>query len=371
MRRVASIGRLVGSSRSAGMAHERGTHDTRLTARQLRTHEPRVAAGTARPILRLIIGATALAAFATATVAAEQSYPSRPVRMLVPYPPGGGLDPIGRTIGQKFLESTGQSFVHDNRGGAGGLIATELVARATPDGYTLLLASNGQLSMARWLYPKLPYDPLKDFIPITHFVDTPMVLFVHAGFAAKSVQDVVSQAKAQPGAIRIGLSGVGGVSHLTMELFRQKVGITLTAVPYRGAGAAMVDVANGSVPLIFSTLAAGKGLLDAGRVRALAVSTAKRSSALPDVPSLVELGYQGVESSLWIGMVAPKGTSAAIIAKLEAEFAKALAAPDVRERFKAQSAEINGGKSQAFRRMIEEDTERWRVVIQTANIKLE
>ena len=265
----------------------------------------------------LLSCAIAAALWGQAIDIAAQAYPSRPVRMLVPYPPGGGLDPIGRAIGQKFLESTGQSFVHDNRGGAGGLIATELVARAIPDGYTLLLASNGQLSMAPWLYPKLPYDPLKDFIPITHFVDTPMVLFAHAGFAAKSVKEVVAQAKAQPGAIRIGLSGVGGVSHLTMELFRQKVGITLAPVPYRGAGAAMVDVANGSVPLIFSTLAAGKGLLDAGRLRALAVSTAKRSSALPDVPSLAEMGYTGVESSLWIGMVAPKGTPPAIIARLE------------------------------------------------------
>jgi tripartite-type tricarboxylate transporter receptor subunit TctC len=171
--------------------------------------------------------------------------------MVVPYPPGGGLDPIERAIGQKFLEFTGHAFVHDNRGGAGGLIASDIVAKATPDGYTLLLASNGQISMAPWLYPKLPYDPLKDFIPITHFVDTPMVLFVNAAFAAKSVKDVIAQAKAQPGTLRIGLSGVGGVSHLTLELFRQKVGITVSAVPYRGAGAAMVDVANGSVPLFF------------------------------------------------------------------------------------------------------------------------
>jgi tripartite-type tricarboxylate transporter receptor subunit TctC len=324
---------------------------------------------TARP--HALLGVAIVAAVLGSNDAAAQPYPSRPVRMLVPYPPGGGLDPIGRAIGQKFLESTGQPFVHDNRGGAGGLIATELVAHATPDGYTLLLASNGQLSMAPWLHPKLPYNPLADFVPITHFVDTPMVLFAHSGFAAKSVKDLVAQAKAQPGAIRIGLSGVGGVSHLTMELFRQKVGITLAPVPYRGAGAAMVDVANGSVPLIFSTLAAGKGLLDAGRLRALAVSTAKRSSALPDVPSLVELGYAGVESSLWIGMVAPKGTPPAIIAKLESEFEKALASSEVRERFRTQSAEINGAKSKAFRRSIEEDSQRWRTVIRTANIKLE
>jgi len=324
-----------------------------------------------RHLRELLICAIAAALFGPTIGVAAETYPSRPVRMLVPYPPGGGLDPIGRAIGQKFLESTGQSFVHDNRGGAGGLIATELVAHAAPDGYTLLLASNGQLSMAPWLHPKLPYDPLEDFVPITHFVDTPMVLFAHAGFPAKTVKELVAQAKAQPGTIRIGLSGVGGVSHLTMELFRQKVGITFSPVPYRGAGAAMVDVANGSVPLIFSTLAAGKGLLDAGRLRALAVSTAKRSSALPDVPSLIELGYPGVESSLWIGMVAPKGTPRAIIAKLEDEFAKALASSDVRERFKTQSAEINGGKSKEFRRTIAADSERWRTVIQTANIKLE
>lgn len=322
--------------------------------------------------LGLLLVASAVAAVLVPSApAVAQSYPARPVRMVVPYPPGGGLDPVGRLVAQKFSESTGQSLVMDNRGGAGGVIASDLVAKATPDGYTLLLASNGQISMAPWLYPKLPYAPLKDFMPITHFVDTPMVLFATASFPAKSVQDVVAQAKSQPGKIRIGLSGVGGVSHLVMELFQQKVGIQLAAVPYRGAGAAMVDVANGSVPLIFSTLAAGRGLLDGGKLRALAVSTKKRSAALPDVPSLIELGFSGVEASLWIGMVAPRGTPAEVIAKLEAEFAKALAAPDLRERLKIQSQEINGGGPAAFRRTIEEDSERWRAVIKAANIKLD
>ena len=162
---------------------------------------------------------------------AAEAYPARPVRMLIPYPPGGGLDLPGRTVGQKFAEYTGQQMVVDNRGGAGGLIASELVAKSAPDGYTLLLASNGQISIAPSLYPKLPYDPLADLLPITHFVDTPMVLFVNASHPVKSVSDLVATAKAKPGQIRIAQSGVGGVSHLLQELFAQRAGIAVLGVP--------------------------------------------------------------------------------------------------------------------------------------------
>ena len=303
--------------------------------------------------------------------AAEAPYPNRPIRMLVPYPPGGGLDLPGRAVGQKFAESTGQQMILDNRGGAGGLIASDIVAKASPDGYTLLLASNGQISIAPSLYDKMPYDPLRDLVPITHFVDTPMVLFASVSYPAQSVADVVAAAKARPGTVGIALSGVGGVSHLTMELFRQRAGIQLLGVPYKGAGQAMGDVAGGSVPLIFSTLAAGKPLLDAGKLRALAVASAKRSSGLPNLPTFGELGFAGMEAPLWIGMMAPKGTPQPVIARLHAEFIKALAASDVRERLAAQSAEIVAEGPAAFAAMIRRDAQLWRGVIKTANIKLE
>lgn len=307
----------------------------------------------------------------TQSGAAEPAFPNRPIRVLIPYPPGGGLDLPARVVGQKFVDATGQQLVIDNRGGAGGLIGSELVARATPDGYTLLMASNGQVSIAPSLYDKMAYDPLKDLVPVTHFVDTPMVLFATVSLPVQSVKDVVALAKAQPGKLGVALSGVGGVSHLTMELFRQRAGINLLGVPYRGAGAAMGDVAGGSVPLIFSTLAAGKPLLDAGRLKALAVASANRTSGLPSLPTFEELGFSGMDAPLWVGMMAPRGTPEAVIARLNTEFTKALALPDVRERLAVQSADVIAGGPREFGQMIRRDAERWREVIKTANIKIE
>jgi tripartite-type tricarboxylate transporter receptor subunit TctC len=302
---------------------------------------------------------------------AAETYPARPVRMLIPYPPGGGLDLPGRSVGMKFAESTGQQMVVDNRGGAGGLIASELVAKSAPDGYTLLLASNGQISIAPSLHDKLPYDPLVDLVPITHFVDTPMVLFVNASYPVKSVGDLIALAKAKPRQIGIAQSGVGGVSHLAQELFRQRAGIDVIGVPYKGAGAALGDVAGGSVPFIFTTVSTARGLLDAGRVRALAVAARARSASLPAVPTFEELGLAGVIGNLWIGMMAPRGTPERIVGKLHQEFSKALAAPDVKERLASQSAEIVASGPREFGQMIRKDAQLWRGVIKTANIKLE
>jgi tripartite-type tricarboxylate transporter receptor subunit TctC len=291
--------------------------------------------------------------------------------MLVPYPPGGGLDLPGRAVGEKFVQSTGRQLILDNRGGAGGLIAGEIVAKSTPDGYTLFLASNGQISIAPALYDKMPYDPLRDLMPITHFVDTPMVLFATDKFPARSVQDVINRAKAEPGKIGVALSGVGGVSHLTMELFRQRAGINLLGVPYKGAGAAMVDLAAGDVPLIFTTVAAAKPLLDSGRIRAIAAGSRKRTRALPNLPTFEELGFTGMDAPLWIGMMAPRGTPEAIIKRLHTEFTKALAASDVQDRLASQSAEIVAGGPEEFGDMIRRDTERWTKVVRTANIRIE
>jgi tripartite-type tricarboxylate transporter receptor subunit TctC len=316
----------------------------------------------------LVLGSIA---FTVAAASAEAQFPARPVRMLVPYPPGGGLDLPGRAVSEKFVQQTGKSLVLDNRGGAGGLIAGEIVANANPDGYTLILASNGQVSIAPALYPKMPYNPLRDLVPVTHFVDTPMFLFANSGFAAKTVKDVMERAKAQPGKIGIALSGVGGVSHLTMELFRQRAGINLLGVPYKGAGAAMVDVASGDVPLIFTTAASGKPLLDTNRIRPIAVAARKRSSALPNVPTFEELGLSGMDAPLWIGMMAPKGTPDKIIAKLHEEFAKALATKEVQDRLASQSAEIVAAGPREFGQMIRRDTERWDKVVKTAGIKID
>ena len=315
--------------------------------------------------------ALCLCLLAPVTAAAAEEFPARPVRMLVPYPPGGGLDLPGRAVGEKFAQSTGKQLVLDNRGGAGGLIAGEIVANAAPDGYTLLLGSNGQISIAPALYQKMPYNPTKDLVPVTHFVDTPMFLFANTSFPAKTVKEVIERAKAQPGKIGIALSGVGGVSHLTMELFRQRAGINLLGVPYKGAGAAMTDVASGDVPMIFTTASSGKPLLDSNRIRPIAVASKKRSAALPNVPTFEELGLTGMDAPLWIGMVAPRGTPQKIIDKLDSEFRKALATKEVQDRLASQSADIVAGGPKEFGEMIRRDTERWATVVKTANIKIE
>ncbi len=315
--------------------------------------------------------AIALIALTLPALAAEAPFPNRPVRMLIPYPAGGGLDLPGRAVAQKFADATGQQMVIDNRGGAGGLIAGEIVAKATPDGYTLFLASNGQISIAPALYAKLPYDPATELIPITHFVDTPMVLFVNAQYPVKSVADLIAAAKAKPGTIGCALSGVGGVSHLTLELFKLRANVNLLPVPYRGAAIGLADVAGGTVPAIFSTLAAAKPLLDGGRVRALAVASPRRTGGLPNLPTFGELGYAGMDAPLWIGMMAPKGTPAGVVAKLHAEFAKALAAPDVKERLATQSADIVASGPREFGDMIKRDTARWSEVVKVANIKID
>ena len=318
----------------------------------------------------VVLSGATVGAFMTPAQAAEE-YPARPIRMIVPYPPGGGLDLPGRAVAQKFGEQTGQQLVLDNRGGAGGLIAGDLVAKSAPDGYTLLLASNGQISIAPFLYEKMPYDPFVDLVPITHFINTPMALFATASLPVQSVKDLVALAKAKPGTLGVALSGVGGLSHLNMELFKLRAGINLLGVPYRGAGAAMSDVAGGTVPLIFSTIAGAKPLLDSGRGRALAVGAPKRASSLPNTPTFDELGFSGMDAPLWVGMMAPKGTPQAIITKLNAEFVKALSSPEVKERLSIQSAEIVADGPREFAQTIKRDADVWHEVIKTANIKLE
>ncbi len=324
-------------------------------------------------VRRLIGGLLAVGSVLAAApaCAADTDFPSRPVRMLVPYPPGGGLDLPGRLVGQKFADQTGQQMVLDNRGGAGGLIAGDVVAKATPDGYTLLLASNGQISMAPYLYAKMPYDAFVDLVPITHFVDTPMALFAATSFPGQSVKEVIALAKGKPGTIGVALSGLGGLSHLNMELFRQRANIDLVGVPYRGAGAAMGDVGAGTVPLIFSTIAGAKPLLESNRIRALAVGARKRTPSLPNTPTFEELGFTGMDVPLWIGMLAPKGTPPQVIAKLNAEFVRALNAPDVKEKLAAQGGEVVASGPREFGETIRRDAGIWKVVIKTANVKLD
>lgn len=313
----------------------------------------------------------ALAAVLTAGAVSAQKFPERPVRLIIPYAAGGSFDVIARALGQKFQEQTGQPLVADNRGGAAGLIASDLVAKAPPDGYTLLLAAAAQVSIAAALHEKMSYDPLNDLVPITYALDTSNVLFVGSAFPAQSVQDLVAMARAKPGAVTYGSSGNGSVTHLGSELFAQRLGLRLVHVAYRGAAPALTDVASGTVSLIFTTLASGKPLLAAGRIRALAIAAPRRSAAIPDVPTLSELGYKGVDSGVWVGVLGSKGLPDRIVNQLHAEFAKALASPDVIERMGGLGADIVAKGPAEFRAMIRDDTETWRRVVKAGNIKAE
>ena len=304
-------------------------------------------------------------------VAWGQKFPDRPVRLIIPYAAGGSFDVIARSLGQKFLEQTGQPLLIDNRAGAAGLIASDLVAKAAPDGYMLLLASAAQVSIAPALNEKMPYDPLTDLVPITYALQTSNVLFVSSSFPAQTVQDLVALARAKPGAITYASSGTGSVSHLAGELFAQRLGLNLLHVPYRGAAPALIDVASGTVSLIFTTLASGKPLLDTGRIRALAIADAKRSPALPAVPTLSERGYTGVESGVWVGLMAPKATPDRLVAQLHAEFAKALASAEVAERMRVLGADIVSQGPSEFKAMIKQDTDIWLRVVRIGNIKAE
>ena len=322
-------------------------------------------------VYALLVSAQACAALPSAVAAPSNAYPTKSIRFVVPFTPGGSADIFARAIAQKMSDAWGQQVVIDNRGGSAGIMGSEIAAKAPADGHTLMMGITANIAINPGLYPKLPYDPATELVPITHFVDTPMVLFANAAFPAQSVKDLIALAKAEPGKYGVALAGVGGASHLTLELFKIRAGINLLPVPYRGAGAAMGDIAGGTVPMIFTGVAAAKPLLDTGRARAIAVCSRTRTGSLPNVPTFEELGYPGMDAPLWIGMMAPKGTPERIIAKLDAEFRKALAAPDVRERLAAQSADIVAAGPREFGAMIRRDAARWREVVKTANIKID
>ncbi len=301
--------------------------------------------------------------------AAAQKYPDHAVKLVIPYAAGGSFDVIGRSIAQKFQEQTGQPLVMDNRGGAAGLIASDLVAKAPPDGYTLLLASAAQVSIAPALNEKMTYDPFSDLVPVTYALQTSNVLFVSTNFPAHNVQELVALARAKPGSITYASSGNGSVSHLAGELFAQRFGLKLLHVPYKGAAPALTDVASGTVSLIFTTLASGKPLLDSGRIRALAIAAPKRSSAIPNVPTLSELGFPGADSGVWVGIMAPKGTPDRIVSQLHNEFVKALATAEVTERMSGLGADIVSQGPKEFKGMIKDDADIWMRVVRTGNIK--
>jgi len=320
-------------------------------------------------MLRVTIGsAIALALLAMPSLA--QTWPSKSVKLIVPFPAGGSADTLSRIIGQELQNKTGQSFVVENRTGAGGNIGTDAVAKATPDGTTLLLTPSS-IAIAPALYTKLTWDPVKDFEPVTLVGSIPMVVVVHPSFPAHSLTDLVAQAKARPGQINYASGGFGTTNHLAVELFKAQTGIDLVHVAYRGNPLAIVDVIGGHVPVFFDFVLTGAPHVRSGAVRALATTGAQRSSILPDVPTAMEAGISGFEASTWFGVYAPAGTPKDMVMEISKEVAAVLAMSSVKKRLADLGVEPMQGGQAALGELTKSDLAKWGPIIEKAGIKLE
>ena len=301
-----------------------------------------------------------------------QAYPAKPIRMILGTAPGGPIDFSARMAAQKLTEALGQHVVVDNRTGASGTIATEYVARAAPDGYTLLMASAATLCITPHLYRKLSYDTLRDFTPISTVTGVSYMFVVHPSLPAKSVQEFIALAKEKPGQLRFGSAGSGSVTHLGPELFKSMAGVDLLHVPYKGAAPAMIDLLGGQgLDFMFDSLLTSMPLVKAGRLRALAQTGAQRSSLLPDLPTVAESGLPGYESSTWFGLVGPAKLPRDIVAKLNAAVVKGLTHPEFRERLLSQGIEPIGNSPEEFAQLIRSELPKWGRIVKIAGAKLD
>jgi tripartite-type tricarboxylate transporter receptor subunit TctC len=302
---------------------------------------------------------------------AQDAYPTKAITLVVPVPPGGAADFIARTIGQKLSEALGQPVVISNRGGAGGTIASDNVAKSAPDGYTLLLNSITTHGIGPHLYTSLPYDSVKDFAPIILLAKLPVVMTIYSGHPMKSVKDVIAFGKANPGKLSFASSSNGGAPHLAGELFKTVVGVDMLHVPYRGSGPAVIDVGAGRVDIMFDALPSLLALIQADKLRPLAAASAARNPVLPDVPTFDELGIGGMDISIWYGVAGPAALPQPIVQRLNAELGKILTMPDVRANFAKQGTIPAGGTPQDYATFMRDDSARWGEVVRKNNIKLE
>jgi tripartite-type tricarboxylate transporter receptor subunit TctC len=309
--------------------------------------------------------ALAFASFASA----QSDYPGRPIRLIVTVPPGGAADFIARLVGGKVSEALGQPVLVENRGGAGGTIAADAVAKAAPDGYTLLQNSITTHGVGPHLYSRLPYDPVKDFAPVSGLALLPLVMAVNADLPFKSIDDVIAASK--QGGVNFASSGNGGAPHMAAELFNSVTGARMTHVPYKGSGPAVADLIGGRVHVMFDAPPSLIAHIRAGKLRVLAAASAQRNRLLSDVPTFAELGQPKVAVSLWYGLMAPAGTPAAIVTRLNNEVSKALETPDVRDRLLAQGAEPMPGSPQAFANFMRDEMTKWAPVVKQAGVKLD
>lgn len=306
-----------------------------------------------------------------AALAAAQKYPERPIRLIVPYPPGGNIDITARTISPGLSQALGTSVVVDNRAGASGTIGVDLAAKSPPDGYTLVVGSTGTITGAPSLFPKLPYDPINDLVGISTVTDVPLVIVVHPSMRARDMKELIALAKQKPGSMTFGSAGPGTTNHLAGELFQIATGVRFTHVPYKGGAPALTDLMGGQIDVVFDQLTGSIAYIRSGKLRALGVTAPKRSAQIPDVPTLAEQGCKGCEASTFTGLFAPAHTPQPIIDRLAKATAQVVASAPVQERFASLGADAKSSTPADLAKLVREDTARWARVVKEAGIKLE
>ena len=305
------------------------------------------------------------------TTALAQSYPSKPIRVIVPYAPGGTSDILSRAIGPKLTEAWGQPVIVENKPGANGNVGAEFVAKSPPDGYTVLLADIGALCISPSVYPKLPFDPAKDFAPVVMVSYSPHVLAVHPSVPVSNVKELVDYARARPGAMNFAVSGTGGAPHLAGIEFAQRTGVQWTYVPYKGGSQAVADVVAGQSNILFNGMLATYPFVKGGKLKALAVSSAKRMAAAPDLPTVAEQGLPGFETGSWQGVVAAADTPRDAVRKLNAEFVRVLNTPEMKERLASQGTEVRAGTPEQFGEFIRSEITRWAKVVKDSGARFD
>ncbi|HYC48047.1 MAG TPA: tripartite tricarboxylate transporter substrate binding protein [Burkholderiales bacterium] len=315
------------------------------------------------------IAAAALAI--AATLCGAQSYPVKPVRMIIPYPPGGGTDFFARVLGARLAETLGQQLVMENRPGAAGVIGADAAAKAAPDGYTIWIGQASNLAINQHLMAKLPYDPLRDFAPVTLIGGSPNLLVVHPSLPVKSVKDLVALARAKPGAINYASAGNGSPGHLAAEYFKRTAKIDMVHVPYKGANPALVAVLSGDAAFYFTSPVSAAPLVKAGRLRQIAVTSGKRFPPLPEVPTIAEAGYTDIDITSWWGLLTPAGVSREIIARLNTETVKAMNAPEMKERLASQGAVVMTNTPAEFAAFLKSEIGKWGRIVKASGARLD
>ncbi|MBP6560253.1 MAG: tripartite tricarboxylate transporter substrate binding protein [Burkholderiaceae bacterium] len=325
---------------------------------------------TRRSLLSVALIAGAAVA-APMTVLAQAAFPTKPIRLIVPFPPGGGTDILSRLVAQKLTESTKWTVVPDNRAGAGGTIGITEAAKAAPTGYDLVMGQKDNMVVGSWLYKNLPWDPTKDFSAVAHIAYTPVIIATGVNSRFKTLADVVAAAKAAPDTITYGSPGNGTTIHLAGDLFEKAAGIKIRHVPYKGSNPAMMDALAGNIDLLVSSVPSAMAQIKAGKLRPLAVTSAKRSSSLPDVPTVAEQGFRDFDVTTWYGVFAPAGTPKDIVNTLNAEVNKLLATPEMKDAIHAQGAEPQAMTPEQFGALLKADHQKWRGIVQGSGVTLE